>query len=218
MNDIFAILFFLSFILFIVGLIKPSVYGKFIKNPSRKKNALIFGIAIVVFFILFGITADPASTKSTQKVEEVKVEKDEKSEEAPKKDKTNNDAISDYGLEMLEVIAEVQLGNEAIIKTGEYGQDLNFEIAQIYLDQAEKSYNLANQKFNKITPPPGTEKIHSLMKQALAKYIQSVDLYQQGLKSLDADKINEGVVIYSDATALVREATLETEKLAEKSN
>ena len=59
MDNIFLLLFFVSFVALIVGLIKPTVFSRFTKGEiTRKKIATIFGIATVAAFILFGITTD----------------------------------------------------------------------------------------------------------------------------------------------------------------
>ena len=60
MADLFLILFFISFICLIVGLINPSVFARVIKREvTRKKIGLIFGVALLVFFILTGATHKP---------------------------------------------------------------------------------------------------------------------------------------------------------------
>jgi len=65
MDDLFLLLFFVSFIALIVGLVKPTVFSRFMKGEiTRKKIATIFGIATVTFFALFGITTD--SSKNNQ--------------------------------------------------------------------------------------------------------------------------------------------------------
>lgn len=65
MDDLFLLLFFVSFIALIVGLIKPTAFSRFIKGElTRKKIAVIFGIATITFFVLFGITTD--SSKNNQ--------------------------------------------------------------------------------------------------------------------------------------------------------
>ena len=59
MDTIFLLLFFISFIALVIGLVKPTVFSRFIKGEiKRKKIAIIFGIATVASFILFGITTD----------------------------------------------------------------------------------------------------------------------------------------------------------------
>jgi endonuclease YncB( thermonuclease family) len=71
-SNLFAILFLISLIGFIVGLIKPSVIRNITrKELSRKKIGLIFGGAIFVFFVLIGITSPKIDqpVQSTQKTE-----------------------------------------------------------------------------------------------------------------------------------------------------
>jgi len=58
MNSLFLVLLLLSFVGIIIGLIKPSV----VKMKSRKQSLLVFGGSTLLFFILFGITADPVPT------------------------------------------------------------------------------------------------------------------------------------------------------------
>lgn len=59
MDNLFLILFFVSFIALIVGLVKPTAFSHFIKGEiTRKKIAAVFGVATVVFFVLFGITTN----------------------------------------------------------------------------------------------------------------------------------------------------------------
>lgn len=59
MDNLFLILFFVSFVALIVGLVKPASFSRFIKGEiTRKKIGKIFGIATVVFFLLFSITTD----------------------------------------------------------------------------------------------------------------------------------------------------------------
>jgi hypothetical protein len=73
MNDLFLLLFLVSFAGLIVGMIKPAIFSPFSKNKiTRKTLGLIFSLAIIGFFILFGITQDKNDEKSTsQPVTEV---------------------------------------------------------------------------------------------------------------------------------------------------
>jgi phosphatidylserine/phosphatidylglycerophosphate/cardiolipin synthase-like enzyme len=66
MNNLFLILFLLSPVGLVIGLIKPST----LKLKSRKDVSLIFGGAMVIFFMLFGITASPNSGSSPVAVDE----------------------------------------------------------------------------------------------------------------------------------------------------
>ena len=73
MNDLFLILALLSIVAFFVGLVKPSVFTRFLKKrATRKGAATIFGTAAIVFFVLFGITTEPSSpTQPATKPEKV---------------------------------------------------------------------------------------------------------------------------------------------------
>jgi len=62
---LFVFLFLATFVCLIVGLIKPSVFGRFILGVSRKKIALVFGGALFVLFVLMGITAPKTGSSDT---------------------------------------------------------------------------------------------------------------------------------------------------------
>jgi hypothetical protein len=60
MASLFFFLFFISFVCLILGLVKPSLFNRFVeKELSRKKIGLIFGIAMIVSFFLIGVYANP---------------------------------------------------------------------------------------------------------------------------------------------------------------
>lgn len=67
MTDLFGFLILVSLIALVVGLIKPSLFSRWIKNPTRKKVGLILGGLVFVFFIGFGMTTDTqTATTSTE--------------------------------------------------------------------------------------------------------------------------------------------------------
>lgn len=65
MTDLFGFLILASLIALVVGLIKPTVFSRFIKNPTRKKVGLILGVLFIVFFIGFGMTTDTKTATNT---------------------------------------------------------------------------------------------------------------------------------------------------------
>lgn len=65
MTDLFGFLILASLIALVVGLVKPSVFGRWIKNPTRKKVGLILGGLVFVFFIGFGMTTDTQKAKTS---------------------------------------------------------------------------------------------------------------------------------------------------------
>lgn len=65
MDNLFLLLFLASFLCLIIGLVKPTVFSRFAKGKiKRKKIGLIFGIAIIAFFVIFGMIID--TNKQTQ--------------------------------------------------------------------------------------------------------------------------------------------------------
>ena len=65
MTDLFGFLILGSLIALVVGLVKPTVFSRWIKNPTRKKVGLILGGLVFVFFIGFGMTTDTKTATST---------------------------------------------------------------------------------------------------------------------------------------------------------
>lgn len=91
MDNLFLLLFLASFVCLIIGLVKPTVFSRFIKGEiTRKKIGLIFGIATVAFFVMFGMTTDTSKqtqSNTNEKVAEQKTEPKQLSpEEQAKKD------------------------------------------------------------------------------------------------------------------------------------
>lgn len=70
MVNVFVLLFLISFIALVIGLIKPSLFSR-ITGGSRKKTGVILGGLTFLFFILIGATAPPVepqvASSSTEK-------------------------------------------------------------------------------------------------------------------------------------------------------
>jgi Host cell surface-exposed lipoprotein. len=65
MANLFLLIFFVSIIALVVGLVKPTVFSRFIKGEiTRKKIGTIFGIATVASFVLFAITTDSSKNNN----------------------------------------------------------------------------------------------------------------------------------------------------------
>jgi len=59
MADIFVGLFLLSLLGFLLGMIKPKMYGFVLKKKAGRKNiGMIFGGLVILFFILIGVTME----------------------------------------------------------------------------------------------------------------------------------------------------------------
>ncbi|KMY44867.1 hypothetical protein AC622_12095 [Bacillus sp. FJAT-27916] len=90
MDDLFIVLFLLSIVALIVGLIKPSLVLKWLPENKRKRKSalLIFGAAAILFFVLIGVTAPPVeeNTNSDSQAEQQQEEAKEKEEAKAKAD------------------------------------------------------------------------------------------------------------------------------------
>ncbi len=89
MDNIFLIVFFASVIAFIVGLVNPTAFSRFIKGEiTRKSIGKIFGIATIVSFVLFAVITD-SSKKNNEVTQQPVVE----NTQAITKNKTDNPAL-----------------------------------------------------------------------------------------------------------------------------
>jgi micrococcal nuclease len=79
MDDLFLLLFLVSFVCLVLSLKNPSIFNRFFKeNISRKKLGLIFGGALFASFILFGIATDSENSETeNQRRETVALEQTE---------------------------------------------------------------------------------------------------------------------------------------------
>ncbi len=100
MNTIFALLFFFSFILFLIGLFSPrtSLFWDKKNELTKKRSGIVYGIAFVSSFILFGITAEKNTKTTTNATETVsnntaKSESDEKDDLEKKTEATKSTQI-----------------------------------------------------------------------------------------------------------------------------
>lgn len=89
MDNLFVILFLISTLALIIGLIKPNIVLSWtpVVKRNRKYVAIYFGIATVVFFILIGLTT-PSASESAVKSEQIELENEgqtEKEKEEAKK-------------------------------------------------------------------------------------------------------------------------------------
>lgn len=94
-SNIFAFLFFASFIFIFLGAIKPQKFVFWSKNKTRKAGGIGYAIFAIIFFVLFGVTSPPSTEQSTKIVEKPKSTEIIKVETVNKKDtekveKTNN--------------------------------------------------------------------------------------------------------------------------------
>lgn len=90
MDNLFLLLFLVSLVCLIVGLINPKVFDRLKKGlMTRKKIGLIFGISTIIFFILFGVFSDTQT-----KQEEVSSTNTENKQLLASSTQTNNNPVS----------------------------------------------------------------------------------------------------------------------------
>ena len=59
MDVLFALLFLMAFIGLVLGLVKPSISIRWGNKKNRKQVLKVYGIALIIFFAFFSITANP---------------------------------------------------------------------------------------------------------------------------------------------------------------
>lgn len=69
MEYVFFLLMPVSLVCLVVGLIRPTVFSRFLKNEAtRGKTSAIFGLATLAFFVLFGVTSDANEAAEQEKI------------------------------------------------------------------------------------------------------------------------------------------------------
>lgn len=67
MDNLFLLLALASISALVVGIVRPIVFNRFLKERATRKGVvIIFGVATLVFFILFGITTNSTPSDSQQ--------------------------------------------------------------------------------------------------------------------------------------------------------
>ena len=89
LNNLFLVIFLLSFLALVIGLIKPTLVIKWgTQEEKKRKNVLkYYGLGLVVSFILFGITSPNEETATTTAKTTEKKEKELTAEEKAAKEK-----------------------------------------------------------------------------------------------------------------------------------
>ena len=88
MDKLFGLIFFVCFVLFLIGFFSPktSLFWDKKNEPTRKRSAVIYGIAIFASLILIGMTADP-NTKGNAKSSETDTTSSETNKETSEPEK-----------------------------------------------------------------------------------------------------------------------------------
>ena len=95
MNNLFLLLFLFCFLALIVGIIKPQTVVRWgVTEKRNRKNVLkYYGIGLVVFFILFGVTSNNSGSKSISASKTVSQDKVLSPEEKVAADKAAADKV-----------------------------------------------------------------------------------------------------------------------------
>ena len=113
MDNLFLILFLVSLVGLIAGLIKPSSLSRFLKKKATRKNsAIIFGSATLIFFVLFGVTTEPSPTNNSQNVVQDKQQESQQNQVA--ETETEQASPVDYEIVETEDQSHKALGNKSL--------------------------------------------------------------------------------------------------------
>ena len=76
MENLFIILTLASLVCFLLSWIIPNTFSPLFKNKlSKGKIRLVFGLSIIAFFVLFGITSDSNDSKTKNEEPAISQEK-----------------------------------------------------------------------------------------------------------------------------------------------
>lgn len=107
MNDLFLLLSLLSVVALVVGIIKPSIVIRWGDEDTKNRKSVLkyYGIGIIVFFILFGITIpeeDDVEKAEIENEEELEEKEESENEEEPKEKKEEKEEKEIDSQELLE--------------------------------------------------------------------------------------------------------------------
>lgn len=125
MDILFMLLFLVSFVGLVIGLIKPDLVLKFMdkEKRSRKKVLLIFGSTLIVSFILFGNSTDVETNKVVDNKPKKIVQKEEKPKEKEKLILSDDEKlIFNKTYEELEE-SEIEIANKIVSVKDQYSDE-----------------------------------------------------------------------------------------------
>lgn len=126
MNALFLLLFLVSIVCLIVGLIQPKIFSRFFKDKaSRKFVGLVFGIATVLFFILFGVTSTPSTNKSDNSAPKTETKTTDTGDQAKVSEEAAKKTVPAPKYEFVKTKTETTDGNKMDLYT--YSSSLNLD-------------------------------------------------------------------------------------------
>lgn len=94
MEYLFLVLFLLSLLGLLVGLVSPKLVIRWGNKRTRGRVLLTYGLAMCVFFILFGVTSPPTEVSSPKVIQETPIQFKKNCKSIPYKKLARN--IEDY--------------------------------------------------------------------------------------------------------------------------
>lgn len=110
METLFLIILLLSILGLVLGLINPRIFNKIIKNATRKKLSLIFGLAFVISFIGMIVTAPPVEPKTPEELIKIALTNEDEAQKKENKAKVGTKP-QDSQVEVTEVESPIKPDN-----------------------------------------------------------------------------------------------------------
>lgn len=213
LSNVFLLIFILTPVILIVGMIKPDLMKKVIKTNSRGKIALACVSVFFISLIGFGVTSDTVEqAEPVELVEEVvavedleKTNKDEKLE--TKKDNKDLELEQKYVSEVSEYTSNI---GTYLNDLGTLMLDPQFFSDSWVIDVATNAgmiqFDAQNIIDMKEVPDKFTD-VHEVLKDGVRSYSDSMDYLAQGIDNFDEQAINKATELINAGTDKVAEAT-----------
>ena len=214
MSILFSILAFILFILFVIALIKPSVFTNTDKKTgevhsySRKQLLPLFGVFFLVFLILASVTSSKGGS-STQK-----------STIANKSNKpavlTKKQQVTQYNPKLQNSIAQMTHADNTLVAGTTAGSQGNWSTSISDLKTSLNQMNTAKQNFDALNTPSVFLGVKSLIDQALNDFISANTLVLTGAQNQDVSTILSGNKYLDTANSLLQQATTKITQIEQK--
>ena len=146
MDNLFLLLFLVSIVALIVGLIKPELVIRWgnQEKKNRKSVLKVYGLAIIAFFILFSITTPSSNNEEVAEVEKEKeVEEEVEEKEVKEKEVKEKEVKEKEVKEKDEVEEEDEVNQEDLEQLFLITMKGNFDgLADVTYDDENKAFTL----------------------------------------------------------------------------
>lgn len=212
METIAALLFLTSIIIFILGMIRPSLFKSILKDRSNRKviAALSVGIFIFSLVALPGKDNVQSSENTDTSKKEVSVPT-EKPTQVPTINKKK--ALKEYADSVVSISLLLNDANTNMIEASQYGAEYDFSMSKASMEIAAAKMINIERKVDDLPDYEETSELKSHLQAAVDIFQKGILKMRQGIEEVDADKILEGGEIYSSGTEYIYKATDEMEKI-----